>query len=128
MKILFLGVEKRWFRYLHLSPSGILSYTHRAVAGFRTERSNLLYGTTYYYRFEVLGADKKELITQSGEFTIGTPNGIVETRRSTSLPEITDYYNLSGVRLPKEPKEPEKGVVYIITYDNGTVEKVVRVK
>jgi hypothetical protein len=43
-------------------------------------------------------------------------------RRATSLPKITGYYNLLGIQLPKEP---ESGV-YIIKYDDGTAEKVMK--
>ena len=78
---------------------------------------NLSSGTTYYYTLETLGTD----ITRSGEFTTtGEPNGVVETRRAASLPEIVGDYNILGVKLLQEPASG----VYIIMYDDGTTKKV----
>ena len=87
---------------------------------------NLSSGTTYYYTLEILGVNDILLATLSDEFTTtGEPTGIVETRHATSLqPTITGYYTLTGIKLPKEPASG----VYIITYDDGTAVKVMRMK
>ena len=47
---------------------------------------------------------------------------VVETLRATSLPEIVGYYNTLGQKLPQEPQSG----IYIILYDNGETEKVVK--
>ena len=48
---------------------------------------------------------------------------VVETQCIASLPaNIIGYYSILGTRLPKEPASG----IYIIVYDNGTAEKVVK--
>ena len=84
---------------------------------------NLSSGTTYYYTLETLGANGMAFTTQSGAFTTtGEAVGLV---CAPSLqPEITGYYSITGIKLPKEPASG----AYIITYDNGEAVKVVRIK
>jgi len=91
----------------------------------------LLSGTDYYYTLEILGINNVALASQSGEFrtTGDVPTGVVETRhssttltnRATSL-HVVGYYSILGQPLPREP---ESGI-YIIMYDNGKAEKVLK--
>ena len=87
---------------------------------------NLLSATTYYYTLETFDTNSVLLATQLGEFkTTGEQTGAVETWRTASLqPKITGYYSITGVKLPKEPASG----MSIITYDNDTVVKVVRMR
>ena len=104
--------------------------THRARSimriansSFSYEIKNLLSGKDYYYTLEVLGTNNVVLTSISDKFTTtGEPSNIVETLRATSLPEIVGYYNLIGQKLKQEPT---KGI-YIILYDNGKTEKVMK--
>jgi len=95
-----------------------------ATSVFTHTLEDLLSGTTYYYMLETLAADNLVVFSQSGEFTtVGETVGAVETGRAPSLqPNITGYYSILGVKLPKEPVNG----VYIITYDDGTVEKKIK--
>jgi len=48
---------------------------------------------------------------------------VVEAGQATSLPaNIVGYYSILGVKLNKEPASG----IYIIVYDNGTAEKVMK--
>ena len=92
-----------------------------ADSNFSYTIENLSSGTTYYYTLKVFDTENVVLTTQTGEFTTAGTTGVAETQLAPQ-PEIIGYYNILGVQLPQAP---EKGV-YIIVYDNGTVEKVVR--
>ncbi len=86
---------------------------------------NLSSNTTYYYVLETLGAFGVLLAEKSDEFTT-TENGIttdvVEIDNYSSLPEIVGYYNILGKKLENEPANG----IYIIMYDNGKAEKVMK--
>ena len=87
------------------------------------EIKNLLSGTDYYYTLEVLGTNNVVLTSISNKFTTtGDPTNIVETQCIASLPNIIGYYSLIGQKLKQEPT---KGI-YIILYDNGKTEKVMK--
>ena len=83
---------------------------------------NLLSGKDYYYTLEILGVGNVVLASQSGTFTTNTITGIVETGRAPSLPKLAGYYNIFGAKLPKEPASG----IYIVKYDNGKTEKVIK--
>jgi len=95
-------------------------------ASFTYTLKDLLSGTTYFYTLETLTTSDVVLFSQSGEFTTkGETVGVVETWHAASLqPHITGYYSILGIKLSKEPTSG----IYIIMYDNGKAEKVVRVK
>jgi len=81
---------------------------------------NDLSSGTYYYTFEILGVGNAVLTGLSSTFEVKETTGIVETQCIASLP--VGYYNLLGAKLPQEPTSG----IYIIKYDNGKTEKVVR--
>ena len=83
---------------------------------------NLQSGTPYYYTLEILGVGNVVLASLSDMFSTDEISGIVKTLRATSLPEVKGYYSITGAKLPKEPASG----IYIILYDNGKAEKVVK--
>jgi hypothetical protein len=86
---------------------------------------NLQSGTDYYYTLEVLGVNSVVLATFIDKFTTtseGGTVGVVDTWRVASLPEVVGFYNIIGQKLTQEPTSG----VYIIVYDNGTTEKVIK--
>ena len=99
--------------------------TEQDVFGIRI--TNLSENTTYHYKMQTLGAGDTVLDTKEGTFKTtgeGTGTGVVGALHATPLPGIIGYYNLLGQKLPQEP---EKGI-YIILYDNGKSEKIVKYK
>ena len=90
---------------------------------FGVKINNLSANTTYYYKMQTLGEGGTVLATEEGSFKT-TGAGVVGMLHATSLPEIIGYYTLTGQRLAQAP---EKGI-YIILYDNGKAEKVLRKK
>jgi len=104
---------------------------YKAKSNLQTASSNyniafniegLTSNTTYYYVLEELGDESVIGAVKKGDFTT---NKIIITNAneiSAGSAAIAGYYNILGTKLPKAP---ENGV-YIILYDNGKVEKVVR--
>jgi len=85
---------------------------------------NLSKGTDYYYTIEILGVGNAILASLSGKFkTSGELASTVETGRAPSLqPSIIGYYNIMGIKLPKEPKNE----LYIILYSDGKSIKMMK--
>ena len=102
--------------YRAKSVTQIASETYKYVFG------NLLSGTDYYYTLEILGINNVVLASQSGEFrTTGEIITDISGVCNTPL-RVVGYYNILGQPLPREP---ESGI-YIIMYDNGKAEKVLK--
>ena len=94
----------------------------RAGAKLSQTIDNLTTGQFYYYTITSYDSDDYKLSIAIGNFSAGSSTGVVGTLHATSLPEIIGYYTLLGQKLPQEP---QKGI-YIILYDNGKAEKVVK--
>ncbi len=89
---------------------------------FGIKINNLSENTTYYYQMQITGENETVLDTKESSFTTGE-------KMTTSIVEINDcsrkiagYYNILGIKLPQAP---EQGM-YIILYDNGKAEKVLK--
>ncbi|MDR0874361.1 MAG: hypothetical protein LBN27_13020 [Prevotellaceae bacterium] len=98
------------------------SKTQAASQTFTYTLENLLGGTSYYYTLETLGAGSEVLDSKSGSFTT---TGSVPTAAVVPVSErsrTVAYYNLLGQKLLQEPASG----IYIIVYDNGKVEKIVK--
>ncbi len=91
--------------------------------GFSYEVLNLTPGATYYFTMAAYN-NETEISLQEGTFsTTAEPTTVsIETPSMSSLQKAVGYYNIVGAKFPKEP---ERGV-YIIKYDNGKTEKVVK--
>ncbi|MDR0871964.1 MAG: leucine-rich repeat domain-containing protein [Prevotellaceae bacterium] len=82
---------------------------------------NLTANQKYYYSLTSYDTENYKLNIAIGDFTATETNsGVAETYRDTFLPVA--YYNILGQKMPKEP---EHGL-YIILYDNGKTEKVLK--
>ena len=93
--------------------------TAQDVFGIRI--TNLSANTTYRYKMQTLGANSAVIDSKEGSFTtLGGGSNVVETGRAPSLP--IGYYSVLGRELPSEPASG----IYIILYDNGKAEKVLR--
>jgi hypothetical protein len=95
-------------------------------ANFSHTIENLSNETPYYYTIHALGADKAVLALTFGKFETedGLTTGSVETEGAPSLqqPRVTGYYSVLGVKLQREPQSG----IYIILYDSGKAEKVIK--
>ena len=92
---------------------------------FSCTLNGLKSGTTYHYTMTAYNSDQEIVEQKMGSFKTegeGSSTGVVGTLHATSLPGIIGYYTLLGQKLPQEP---QKGI-YIILYDNGKTEKVVK--
>ncbi|MDR0873183.1 MAG: leucine-rich repeat domain-containing protein [Prevotellaceae bacterium] len=102
-------------------PAKSLFATLAENTNYSYQITNLSPSTTYYYSLTAY-QNETEIAQQQGSFTTtGTDTGIndVETLPAAS---VAGYYNILGTKLPKEPASG----VYIILYDNGKVEKVIK--
>ena len=82
-------------------------------------------GTTYHYTMTAYNSDQEIIEQKMGSFkTEGEGTGVVGALHATPLPEIIGYYTLLGQKLPQEP---QRGI-YIILYDNGKSEKIMKYK
>ena len=102
--------------------------TTRLQARASTQESSMLscnvedlsVDTEYYYTLTSYNATNQELSISKGNFKTLDTSGITNVE-VTKNPVA--YYSVMGVKLSEKP---EKGVVYIVQYDNGTIEKRVR--
>ncbi|MDR0873353.1 MAG: cadherin-like beta sandwich domain-containing protein [Prevotellaceae bacterium] len=78
-------------------------------------------GTTYYYTLKVLNTSSIVLADQSGSFTTASEIP-TEVSGVSYTPGVMGYYGILGQKLLQEPQSG----VYIIKYDNGKTEKVVK--
>jgi len=91
-----------------------------SASHFSQTIGNLIAGQRYYYSVTAYDSENYKLSIAIGNFDAGN-TGVVETRHATSL-QVAGYYSILGQKLPKEP---ESGL-YIILYDNGKAEKVLK--
>jgi len=85
--------------------------------------NNLSPKTTYFYTMQVLGEDNIVLDTKKGSFvTTGDIPTAVVGAGFAPVSKVVGYYNTFGQKLPQEP---ENGI-YIMLYDNGKAEKVLK--
>ena len=115
--------------WLHGSTGSSANYSDKSTNGnywsstqYGTSGSNLAYALFF-----------RSTLTTSLDYTLRNYGFAVRSVANTSSNHITDvksneektpvaYYSILGIQLQKEP---ESGM-YIIVYDNGTIEKVVR--
>ncbi|MDR0873497.1 MAG: leucine-rich repeat domain-containing protein [Prevotellaceae bacterium] len=121
--LLFIDFDE-WGHFI-----GITMYASRSVQptavvpGFNFKVNNLASNTTYYYNMTAYNDENEVIDQQRGSFKTaaeGIGSGIVSPVSERS--QIVGYYSILGQKLPKEP---ESGV-YIIVYDNGKAEKVLK--
>ncbi len=84
---------------------------------------NLSSETLYFYTIQTLDADNTVLAYNFGEFeTVESIKTDITEAEYASSQRIAGYYSVLGIKLPQEPKSG----MYIILYDTGKTEKVIK--
>jgi hypothetical protein len=125
-----------WFYGSHQTPTLILTGANNNynLAIELNSPTNLVSGLSY--ENGILTSTSNTITSSPFEVETGNPNLLplrgtltLKYKSETNIPEIEKenrkpvaFYNIMGVKLPVEPQNG----IYIILYDNGTAEKVMR--